>query len=75
MPIRINKVTPTEIKLEDGLTTPATCIFLNGKVFTWSPPHVDPMQAMPNGRGWEAWTADVWTLFELAEPRPGMFAR
>lgn len=71
MPIRIANVTPTEIKLADGLVVPSTCAFLNGKVFLWTPPPIDPMSAMPNGKGWESWTNDIWMLFELVVPRPG----
>lgn len=70
--IRVAKVTPTSIKLADGLITPPNCIFLDGKVFEWSPPEIDPMKAMPNGSGWEAWDDSIWSLFELVSPKPGM---
>lgn len=70
LPIRAVKVTPTGINLADGLVVPPTCIFHDGKVFVWTPPPVDPMSAMPNGKGWEAWNNDVWSLFELTSPRP-----
>lgn len=72
IPIRISKVTPNEIILADGLVIPPSCIFLNGKVFLWNPPRIDPMAAMPNGKGWEEWSNDIWALFELVSPRPGM---
>ena len=71
LPIRIAKVTAKEIKLADGLVGPSPCIFLNGKVFLWNPPNIDPMSAMPNGKGWESWVNDIWTLFEVVVPRPG----
>ncbi|WFC96725.1 hypothetical protein MBRA1_003387 [Malassezia brasiliensis] len=57
LPIRIAKVTAKEIKLADGLVVPSPCIFLNGKVFLWNPPKIDPMTAMPNGKGWESWNS------------------
>lgn len=72
LPIRISNVSSSEIKLADGLVIPSPCIFLNGRVFLWKPPHIDPFKAMPNGKGWESWTNEIWTLFELVVPRPGM---
>ncbi|EDP44436.1 hypothetical protein MGL_0918 [Malassezia globosa CBS 7966] len=26
---------------------------------------------MPNGKGWEDWTDDVWTIFDITSPKPG----
>ena len=71
IPIRILKVSPTEIKLANGDVVPPTCIFLQGQTFVWSPPPVDPMTAMPSGKGWEAWTEDVWSIFDMTMPKPG----
>ncbi|WFD00637.1 hypothetical protein MYAM1_003388 [Malassezia yamatoensis] len=66
-----SNLTPQGIILSDGLIASPSSVFLNGKVFTWTPPEIDPMMAMPTGRGWEEWTADIWTLFEVVSPRPG----
>lgn len=71
IPIRILKVSPTEIKLANGDVVPPTCIFLQGQTFVWTPPPVDPMTAMPSGKGWEAWTEDVWSIFDMTMPKPG----
>ena len=71
IPIRILKVSPTEIKLANGDVVPPTCIFLQGQTFVWTPPPVDPMTAMPSGKGWEAWTEDVWSIFDMSMPKPG----
>ncbi|WFD21705.1 aminodeoxychorismate synthase [Malassezia equina] len=70
LPIRINKVSSSGVQLADGQEYPPTCIFLDGRAFVWNVPPIDKMQAMPNGHGWEAWTNDIWSLFELTTPRP-----
>lgn len=71
IPIRVANVTKNELTLTDGLVVPSSCIFLNGNVFVWNPPVLDPMNVMPNGKGWEEWTDDVWTILEVVHPRPG----
>lgn len=73
LPIRITQVSASGVRLADGQEYPATCIFLDGRAFVWSPPAVDKMKAMPNGLGWEAWNNDLWSIFELTAPRPGTF--
>ncbi|PKI83094.1 hypothetical protein MVES_003101 [Malassezia vespertilionis] len=70
LPIRIAKVTPDLVRLADGVTVPPTCIFLNGQAFVWTPPKIDAAAAVPSGKGWEAWSNDIWTLFELVFPKP-----
>lgn len=60
-----------EIVLSDGLVLPPNCLFLNGHIFTWNTPIVKMLEAMPNGRGWEEWTDDIWSIFETVTPRPG----
>lgn len=70
VPIRILKVSPNEIHLVNGDVVPSTCVFLHGHPFIWTPPIVDPMIAMPNGKGWEDWTDDVWTIFDITSPKP-----
>ncbi|WFD25403.1 hypothetical protein MNAN1_000366e, partial [Malassezia nana] len=67
----ITQVSASGVKLADGQEYPPTCIFLDGRAFVWSPPAVDKMKAMPNGLGWEAWSNDLWSIFELTAPRPG----
>ena len=73
VPIRILKVSPNEIHLVNGDVVPSTCVFLHGHPFIWTPPTVDPMTAMPNGKGWEDWTDDVWTIFDITSPKPGSY--
>lgn len=73
IPIRVANVTKNELALTDGLVVPSSCIFLNGNVFLWNPPVLDPMNVMPNGRGWEEWTDDVWSILEVVNPRPGSY--
>lgn len=73
VPIRILKVSTTEIKLANGDVVPPTCIFLQGQTFVWTPPPVDPMTAMPSGQGWEAWSEDVWSIFDMTMPKPGTY--
>ena len=70
IPIRVSNASKDEIVLTDGLVLPPNCLFLNGHIFTWSTPVVKTMEAMPNGRGWESWTDDIWTIFEVVSPRP-----
>ncbi|WFD36953.1 hypothetical protein MCUN1_003845 [Malassezia cuniculi] len=70
IPIRVANVSKEEIVLADGLVLPPNCLFLNGHIFTWNTPVVKMMEVMPNGRGWEAWTDDIWTIFETVTPRP-----
>lgn len=74
IPIRVSNVSKDEIVLSDGLVLPPNCLFLNGHIFTWNTPVVKMMEAMPNGRGWEGWTNDIWSIFETVTPRPGMCA-
>ncbi|WFD18181.1 hypothetical protein MCAP1_000385b, partial [Malassezia caprae] len=66
----INKVSSLGVQLADGQEFPPTCIFLDGRAFVWTPPAIDKMKAMPNGHGWEAWSNDIWSLFEITTPRP-----
>lgn len=73
IPIRINKVSSMGVQLADGQEYPPTCVFLDGRAFVWTPPAIDKTKAMPNGHGWEAWTNDIWVLFELTTPRPGAY--
>ena len=70
IPIRVSNASKDEIVLTDGLVLPPNCLFLNGHIFTWNTPVVKAMEAMPNGRGWESWTDDIFTIFEVVSPRP-----
>lgn len=66
-------MSPTSFTLTDGLVISQPCIFLNGGVFLWDPPHLDRNTATPGGRGWEEWKDEVWSLLSISTPKPGEF--
>lgn len=69
--VEVKSMSSTSFTLTDGLVISQPCIFLNGAVFLWDPPHLDRLKATPGGNGWEEWNQDVWTLFEISSPKPG----
>lgn len=76
--LSIHSMGDSTFTLSDGLVSHTPLILLQNQVLLWDAPPLgrDPATGqetvvVPTGQGWEAWTDDVWRLFEVVQPRPG----
>ncbi|KAI6034951.1 DUF498-domain-containing protein [Pisolithus orientalis] len=71
-PVQVLSVSKTGIKLADGLVLTGPVIFLDGKVFLWDVPNggFSSTVSTGDGIGWEGWTSEHWSMFEVVVPKP-----
>ncbi|KAI0068633.1 DUF498-domain-containing protein [Artomyces pyxidatus] len=58
--VQVKSMSPAGIQLEDGMTLPSACIFLEGKVFLWDVP----------ATLWQGWAKERFEVFDVVVPRP-----
>lgn len=80
--LSVHSMGDSTFTMTDGLVAHMPIIMLNKQVFLWDAPPLggqdtqgNDVLVMPTGRGWEAWTDDVWRIFGVVQPRPGALWR
>lgn len=63
-PVQVSSIGEDGIRLADGLTIPAACIFLEGKVFLWDIPQSKDIP-------WSGWRTEQFEIFDVVIPKPG----
>ena len=60
----VDSVTETTFKLTDGIICPSNVILINAGAFMWDVP--------PPSLGWEGWSKEMFEVFEVISPKPGV---
>lgn len=80
--LSVHSMGDSTFTMTDGLVAHMPIMMINKQVLLWDAPPLGGKDekgndnlVMPTGRGWEAWTDDVWRVFEVVQPRPGECSR